>query len=211
MFWIEIDNSKVRDNQLGFGHHPALLLINFVQAYTHRTSSLYSSGLSHAVGETADLLSSARQNKIPIFHSKIEYPSAEIIWPLWLKKTPSMTVMTAGNLLGEFCDSVAPAAGETVVTRSFSSAFFGTKLAQSLHEQGIDTLVLAGGPTSDAIRSTAVDGMQHGFRAIVVRECVGDKYPEVSEVHLREIDQSYGDVVGKEMAVEAFRLAKARR
>jgi maleamate amidohydrolase len=211
MFWIEIDNSKSRDNQLGFGHQPALLLINFVQAYTHRTSPLFSSGLSHAVGETADLLSLARQSKIPIFHSNIKYASADLIGNLWLKKTPSMTVMTAGNALAEFCDPVAPTAGETVITRNCSSAFFGTKLDQSLREHGIDTLVLAGGPTSDAIRSTAVDGIQHGFRVIVVRECVGDRYTEVSEVHLREIDRSYGDVVVKDRVIEAFRFAKARR
>ena len=38
--------------------------------------------------------------------------------------------------------------------------------------------------------------MQHGFRTIVVRECVGDRHQAPHEANLFDIDSKYGDVVG---------------
>ena len=37
--------------------------------------------------------------------------------------------------------------------------------------------------------------MQHGFRTIVVRECVGDRHQAPHEANLFDIDSKYGDVV----------------
>ncbi|HKU93686.1 MAG TPA: isochorismatase family protein, partial [Vineibacter sp.] len=42
---------------------------------------------------------------------------------------------------------------------------------------------------------TAVDGMQHGFRVIVPRECVADRHPEPHAANLFDINAKYGDVV----------------
>ena len=211
MFWIEIDNSNLGKNRLGFGRCPTLLLVDFVQAYTNPDSRLFASGLSRAVGEAAELLSFARASQIPTVHTKIQYTAADLAGCLWLKKSPSMNVMRVGSPLVEFCDSVAPLAGELVATRHFPSAFFATRLDKILREQGIDTIVIAGGTTSDSIRSTAIDGIQHGFHVIVVRECVGDRHLAIHETHLREIDQRYGDVVSKEAVFEAFRFSEKRR
>jgi maleamate amidohydrolase len=39
--------------------------------------------------------------------------------------------------------------------------------------------------------------MQHGFRVVVPRECVGDRHQAPHEANLFDIDSKYGDVVAK--------------
>jgi len=56
-----------------------------------------------------------------------------------------------------------------------------------------------------------VDAVQHGFRTIVVRECVGDRHPDPHEANLFDIDSKYGDVVGKREAMEQLQAAGIKR
>jgi len=56
-------------------------------------------------------------------------------------------------------------------------------------------VILTGCTTSGCIRATAVDGVQHGFRVIVPRECVGDRHPDPHAANLFDIDSKYGDVM----------------
>jgi len=82
-----------------------------------------------------------------------------------------------------------------VIEKQYASAFFGTSLASTLHAQGVDTLIVTGCTTSGCVRATAVDGLQHGLRVIVPRECVGDRAPGPHEANLIDIDGKYGDVM----------------
>jgi nicotinamidase-related amidase len=81
-----------------------------------------------------------------------------------------------------------------VLTKLFASAFFGTPLASLLAEAGCDSLIVTGASTSGCIRATVVDALQHGYRAIVPREAVGDRNPAAHEANLYDIDAKYGDV-----------------
>ena len=81
------------------------------------------------------------------------------------------------------------------VRKKGASAFFGTNLSAILVSQGIDTVVLCGATTSGCIRATAVDLMQHGFPALVPRECVGDRAPGPHEANLFDIQAKYAAVV----------------
>src|SRR3546814_4134033 len=71
---------------------------------------------------------------------------------------------------------LAPRPEDLVVIKNYPSAFFGTTLASTLHTRQIDSLILIGCSTSGCVRATAVDGIQHGFKVIVPRECVGDRH-----------------------------------
>jgi maleamate amidohydrolase len=51
------------------------------------------------------------------------------------------------------------------------------------------------------VRASAVDAVQHGYRPIVPRECVGDRAQAPHEANLFDIQQKYGDVVGVEDAI----------
>ncbi|EWY39461.1 isochorismatase hydrolase [Skermanella stibiiresistens SB22] len=201
------DNYKgVWGNRIGFGAKPALLVIDFLRGYTTEGAALFAPGVVTAVAETVELLEAARSNGIPVVHTNIRYhPGHFADGGVWVRKAPVMRDMVEGNPLAEFCPEVAPLPGEVVFSKQYASAFFGTSLASMLHAQGIDTVVLAGCSTSGCIRASAVDAVQHGFRTIVVRDCVGDRHQGPHEANLFDIDAKYGDVVSKREAIDRFR------
>ncbi|WP_437410651.1 N-carbamoylsarcosine amidohydrolase [Serratia marcescens] len=198
------DNYRgVWGQRIGFGRRPALLAIDFMQAYTTEGAPLFAPGVVSAVEESRELLACARRTGIPVIHTNIRYHAGHFAdGGLWVKKAPVMKDMVEGNPLAAFCPPVAPLGGEVVLSKQYASAFFGTALAPLLVAQGIDTLLMIGCSTSGCIRASAVDAVQHGFRAMVVRECVGDRHPGPHEANLFDIDSKYGDVVHKREALD---------
>ncbi|HAT4519774.1 N-carbamoylsarcosine amidohydrolase [Serratia marcescens] len=198
------DNYRgVWGQRIGFGRRPALLAIDFMQAYTTEGAPLFAPGVVSAVEESRELLACARRTGIPVIHTHIRYHAGHFAdGGLWVKKAPVMKDMVEGNPLAAFCPPVAPLGDEVVLSKQYASAFFGTALAPLLVAQGIDTLLMIGCSTSGCIRASAVDAVQHGFRAMVVRECVGDRHPDPHEANLFDIDSKYGDVVHKREALD---------
>ncbi|NLS20659.1 isochorismatase family protein [Rhizobium sp. P40RR-XXII] len=206
----EANYQGVWGNRIGFGQRPALVVIDFLKAYTIEGAPLYAPGVVEAVAQTPALIASARASGIPVIHTRILYLAENCAdGGMWVKKSPVMKAMVEGNVLAEFCEGVEPAAGELVIVKQYASAFFGTSLASHLHAQGIDTVIMAGCSTSGCIRASAVDAVQHGFRAIVVRDCVGDRHPDPHNANLFDIDSKYGDVVSREEAITEIAKVKA--
>ncbi|PPC78768.1 isochorismatase [Pokkaliibacter plantistimulans] len=196
------DNYKgVWDSRIGFGNKAALIVIDFMQGYTTEGSPLFAPGVVTAVAESVELLAQARALGTPVMHTNIRYQPGFADGGIWVKKAPVMKAMVAGNPLAEFCPEMLPLSSELVFTKQYASSFFGTSLAATLVAQGVDTVVLIGCSTSGCIRATAVDAVQHGFRTIVVRECVGDRHPGPHEANLFDIDSKYGDVISKSEAM----------
>lgn len=205
----EANYQGVWGNRIGFGQRPALVVIDFLKAYTIEGAPLYAPGVVEAVAQTPALIASARASGIPVIHTRILYLAENCAdGGMWVKKSPVMKAMVEGNVLAEFCEGVEPAAGELVIVKQYASAFFGTSLASHLHAQGIDTVIMAGCSTSGCIRASAVDAVQHGFRAIVVRDCVGDRHPDPHNANLFDIDSKYGDVVSREEAIAEIAKVK---
>ncbi|WP_413676771.1 isochorismatase family protein [Pantoea dispersa] len=198
-------------NRIGFGQRPALLMIDFLQGYTTPGAALFAPGVVEAVAAAQGLLAAARQCAIPVIHMQIRYhPQHQQDGGIWVQKAPVMRDMVEGNPLAAFCPAVQPLAAEVVITKQYASAFFGTSLASMLVAQGIDTLLIAGCSTSGCIRASAVDALQYGFRAMVVRECVGDRHDAPHQANLFDIDSKYGDVVSKAAALEYLGKFSAR-
>ncbi|MCH4812659.1 N-carbamoylsarcosine amidohydrolase [Vreelandella neptunia] len=199
-----LDNNYkgVWDGRIGFGKKPVLLVVDFMQGYTTPGSPLFAQGVVDAVANMPPLLSTARQTGTPVIHTNILYHAPDQIdGGIWVKKAPVMRAMVAGNPYAEFCPEVTPNDNELVMTKQYASAFFGTSLASTLVAMGIDTLIITGCSTSGCIRATAVDGLQYGFRVMVVRDCVGDRHPAPHEANLFDIDSKYGDVIGLDEAL----------
>ncbi|MFP1681345.1 isochorismatase family protein [Alloalcanivorax sp. C16-1] len=186
----------VWDTRIGFGQRPALISIDFMKAYTTDGADLYAPGVVDALPQAARALAAARDAGVPVIHTNIRYqPGRFLDGGVWVKKAPVMKAMVAGNPLAEFCDEVIPRDDELVITKQYASAFFGTSLAATLTALGVDTLVLVGCSTSGCIRASAVDGLQHGFRVMVLRDGVGDRHPAPHEANLFDINGKYGDVI----------------
>jgi nicotinamidase-related amidase len=119
---------------------------------------------------------------------------------LFYKKIPSLRVFLEGSPLGAFPPSLQPVDGERVISKQFASAFFATSLAETLSEEGIDTLLITGLSTSGCVRATALDALQSGFAPFVVREACGDRHPAPHEANLFDLQAKYAEVVSEQEA-----------
>jgi maleamate amidohydrolase len=199
----------VWDGRLGFGRKTALLVIDLLQGYTIKGAPLFAPGVVKAVAEMPELLKAARAKKMPIIHTRVLYnPSDYADGGVWIKKAPVLKDLIPGSRYAKFCRGVEPAKGELVITKNYASCFFGTSLAATLTAMGADTVLITGCTTSGCIRASAVDAVQHGFRPIVIRECVGDRHDGPHEANLFDINAKYGDVISKAEALKYVRGLK---
>ncbi len=178
------------------GRKPALLVVDFVRAYLEPGSPLYA-GVEEARAAAERLLGRAREAGIPVMHTNVAYEPGGADGGVFFRKLPGLASFERGRHpeLAEFAQGLEPRAGEAVFTKQYASAFFGTRLAEALHDLGVDTLLIAGLSTSGCVRASAVDACQHGFVPLVVREAVGDRHPAPHEANLFDLQAKYAEVI----------------
>jgi nicotinamidase-related amidase len=184
------------------GRRPALLIVDFVRAYLVPGSPLYA-GVDAALDAARMLLAAARAAGIPVLHTNVRYQRGGRDGGVFFRKVPALRCFEVGAHpeLAAFAAGLEPLEGETVITKQYASAFFGTTLASTLTALGVDTVLLAGVSTSGCIRATAVDACQHGFVPLVVRDAVGDRHEAPHEANLFDLQAKYAEVVSLELAL----------
>ncbi|MFM1988333.1 MAG: hypothetical protein RJA99_1290 [Pseudomonadota bacterium] len=197
----ERNYAGVFDGTVGFGAKPALVIIDFTLAYTTPGSAFYGEGVVRAVRDTVPLLAAARAAGIPVIHTKVMYHPSGADGGWFVRKVPALRKLVPGEPLAEIDPAVAPLPEEVVIVKQYPSPFFGTPLAPMLATLGVDTLILAGCSTSGCVRAGALDGVQHGYRVIVPRECVGDRHDGPHDANLFDINAKYGDVLGRDEVI----------
>ncbi|MBK9056195.1 MAG: isochorismatase family protein [Chloroflexi bacterium] len=195
---LQTNYKGVFEGRIGFGQRPALLIVDFINAYTTPGSPLYAPDVVTAVQATRSLLALARAKNIPVLFTKVLYNKNYRDGGIFVQKVPVLKTLVEGEPLAEIVPDLTPTPDDTVIVKQYASAFFGTALAAALTSLSVDTLILTGCSTSGCIRASAVDGMQYGFRVIIPRECVGDRHPAPHEANLFDIHAKYGDVVSQE-------------
>ncbi len=185
------------NQQLQPGVRPALLVIDFVKAYLLPGSPLYA-GVDAAHAAAVRLLGAARAAGIPVIHTNVEYQPGGRNGGVFFRKVPALRSFEAGAHpeLAAFGEGLEPAPGETLITKQYASAVFGTSLAPTLTSLGVDTVLIAGVSTSGCVRASAVDCCQHGFIPVVVRDAVGDRAPGPHEANLFDLQAKYAEVRG---------------
>ena len=182
------------NQRLGFGQTPALLVVDFVDAYLVPSSPLYAN-VENALESAERVLAGAREAGIPVIFTVVEHSEHGAGGGYFAKKVAGLKFLAEGSPLGKIAESLTPQTGESVISKKYASAFFGTNLATDLRFLGCDSVILVGLSTSGCIRATAVDAMQHGFIPLVVREAVGDRHSTPHEASLFDLDAKYADVV----------------
>lgn len=183
------------------GQRPALLIVDFVQAYLEPASPLYAAA-EPARAAAESLLVSARRARVPVVHTGVRYQPGGRDGGVFFRKVPALACFEAGARpdLARFGAGLEPRPDETVIMKQYASAFFGTTLASTLTALGVDTVLMAGVSTSGCVRASAVDACQHGFVPLVVREAVGDRHPAPHEASLFDLQAKYAEVVSLEFA-----------
>jgi maleamate amidohydrolase len=200
---IGANYSGAFDGSLGFGAHPVLVLIDVCRAYIDPESPLYA-GVESSVESMKRLVAAARTAGVPIVWTRVEYEPGGADGGYFYKKVPALKLFDRGSKYGEWVTGLEPLPGERVVTKQYPSAFVGTGLAETLHADGIDTVILTGWSTSGCVRASGVDTVSYGFIPIVVREAVGDRHPGPHEANLFDLQAKYGEVVSEADTLDYF-------
>lgn len=82
---------------------------------------------------------------------------------------------------------VAPS--DMVIVKKRYSAFFGTKLDETLAATQPDAIILAGINTHACIRTTAIDGYQRDWNVVLASDCIDSydrQHHEISMRYMRE-------------------------
>jgi len=199
---LEQDYKGAFDGSLGFGEAPALILIDFVEAYFAKDSPLFA-GVEDALASALRVREGARDAGIPVFYTNVVYHPGGADGGMFFRKVPALEAFVAGNPLGAWPAGLNPAEDEFVISKQYPSAFFGTSLAATLTAAGIDTLIITGLTTSGCIRATCIDTVSNGFIPIVVADACGDRHEAPHKANLFDMNAKYADVVD-EVAVIGY-------
>jgi hypothetical protein len=189
------------DGSLPFGMRPALLVVDVVVAYLTPGSPLYDPAFEAALASNERLVAAARQAGMPVIFTNVVYQPGGADGGLFYAKVPALSAFQRGSPMGAFPDTLQPLPGETIVSKQYASAFFGTSLASTLAAQRIDSLLVTGFSTSGCVRATALDALQSGFVPFVVREACGDRHAAPHEANLFDLQAKYAEVIDEARAL----------
>lgn len=193
---LDANYKRAFGKRIGFGARPALILIDFVEAYFDPDCALYA-GVEDALASAIRLRDVARQAGVPVIYTNVVYDKGGRNGGRFYQKSMVLHHFIAGSPMGAWPEGLTVGEDELVISKQYPSAFFGTSLAATLTSWGIDTLILTGLSTSGCVRATCVDTCSYGFIPIVVREAVGDRHPAPHEANLFDMDAKYADVVSE--------------
>ncbi|MFK8016525.1 MAG: isochorismatase family protein [Gammaproteobacteria bacterium] len=187
---------KAYDNALGFGAQPALILVDFVQAYFDRDCELYAD-VDEALASALRVVSAARAAGIPVIYTNVVYAPGGVNGGVFYRKAKPLHNFQAGSPMGAWPQGISPLEGELVISKQYPSAFFGTSLSSTLTAAGVDTLIMTGLTTSGCIRATCIDACSYGFVPMIVEEACGDRHDEPHNANLFDMNAKYGDVISE--------------
>ena len=179
--------------RVGFGTQPALIIVDFQNGFTD-PDSMVGGDLSGPIAASKTLLDVFRRRGWPVAFTAVGFDVSGRDGATWLKKVPGLAILDETSALCHIDQRLAPLPGEPVWVKRAPSAFFGTPIIPFLTAARVDTLVVVGCVTSGCIRATTIDAVSYGYRAIVPRECVGDRAEGPHIWNLFDIDSKYADV-----------------
>jgi maleamate amidohydrolase len=184
---------------------PALLIVDVVVAYLTEGSPLFMDTAAAARDSNRRLTETARASGVPVVFTNVQYQPDGADGGVFYRKAPVLKAFVEGSPLGAFPDDLMPQPGDRVFTKQYPSAFFGTGLAEALHADGVDTLIITGYSTSGCVRASALDAMQYGFVPLVVREACADRHPAPHEANLFDLQAKYAEVISETEALSVIR------
>lgn len=190
---LDENYNKAYGHSVKPGSSPALILIDFVQAYFDPECELYAD-VDDALQSALRILKIAREKKILVIFTNVVYQAGGIDGGRFYEKALPLKHFCKGNPLGGWAAGLQPAENELVVSKQYPSAFFGTSLASTLTTKGIDTLIITGLTTSGCIRASCVDAMSNGFIPIVVADACGDRHDSPHKANLFDMQAKYAEV-----------------
>ncbi|MEE6209928.1 isochorismatase family protein [Salarchaeum sp. III] len=180
----------------GLGENPAVLVIDMQRLIVGEDEPIldaieeYRTAMGEVAWDAIDaidpFLDFARGHDIPVMYTRVVPSSYD---------DPSHPDL-------DIVDPVAPEDGETVVDKSYASAFYGTDLLSRLVRNGHDSVIIVGNSTSGCVRATAIDAKQNGFDVLIPQECIFDRIEASHKIGLLDLWMKYAEVLETEEVEE---------
>lgn len=203
---VDDPDEGVFDGRLPFGRRPAVIVVDVVMAYLTPGSPLFHERFVAALGVNERIVAAARAARVPVIFTNVVYQPGGADGGQFYRKIAVLATFERGSAGGAFPPTLQPLDGETVVSKQYASAFFGTSLGSTLTALRVDTVIVTGFSTSGCVRATAVDALQHGFVPFVVRDACGDRGSAQHDANLYDLQAKYAEVIGED---EIVRLVAA--
>lgn len=188
-----------------WGNKPAVIMIDFANAYYDVNSPLYGGeGCQSALDHAVLLADYARQAEVPVIFTEVKYNPGSGEGGAFYAKVPALTCFHAGASTQKLQAPLQVGAKDHLITKHYPGAFFETQLDDLLKSMSIDTLLLAGLSTSGCVRATCVEAISHGYVTLVVSDAVGDRAPEPHDANLFDMSAKYADLLTTKEAADYF-------
>jgi len=197
--------------------HTAVMVIDMQndfcaeQGYVERVVGKDVSACRAVVPAIMDLVTAARERRIPVFWIKANYDPDRLPEGMLTKQREKSAEICCGTgSWGHDFYGVVPAAGEPVIEKNCYSAFVGTDVEEQLRRRGIRTLVFAGVQTNVCVDSSLRDAVCRGFYAVLASDCVASHTPPLHEATLNNVRFLFGDVIDR-AAIKSAWTVKAKQ
>ena len=135
--------------------------------------------------------------------------------PQWLSDFNQLSLVLLGQRSIPMVDdpswqideSISPLPGEIVLNKTSSGPLNSTKLDQTLHNMGINSLVVCGLTTAVCVTQTARETADRGFRVIVAEDACTEMSEEMHQAALETFSLTFGRIRKTDALVELFSAA----
>ncbi len=159
---------------------PCLLVIDFINDIVHEKGKAPSCAgfvQEHDVLAKANAaIKIAREHdwliifvKVAFSQNYLEIPSHSPVF----RSAPTKGAFKLGDWGTEFHSGLEYQSTDPVIVKPRVSAFYATPLEAYLRAQQIDTLIISGVSTNNAVQATARDGHDRDYRIIILKDACG--------------------------------------
>lgn len=142
-------------------------------------------------------LEAARTHRVPVIHVRVGFDPQHSLRTSKSKRFEGFEkqgAMRLGSADTEFCEEVAPAAGEPVVTKGCVNPFIGTPLTELLVGRRAAELYLAGVATNAVVESALRHAADSGFAVNVIEDCCASFDQAMHDFAVTKIFPAYGEM-----------------
>ncbi len=201
--------------RIGFGKVPAIVVIdaqNYMVGAPAGSEVVYPSGCGQmavdALRALRTVLTQARASGVLVVYTRYQVRRDGSDMGVYRHKRGLPDTegwCLEGSVGAQIADMIASEPGDIVLVKKRPSAFWGTPLLGLLIERGVDTVIVAGGSTSNCVRATVVDAMSYGYRTTVLEDCTFDRLSICHRVALFDLERQYADVLGSPSVLSYLR------
>lgn len=154
-----------------------------------------------------------RSQRLPIFYTGCgSWTEDGGDLPQWMKEFDQLGLDLLGKRIWpvpsdpswQVDDSVAPAPGEVVLNKPSSGVFTSTKLDETLHNMGIESLIVTGLTSSVCVGLGARQAADRGFQVIIAEDACTELSEELHRGTLQSFALAFGRVRKTDEVLKLF-------